>query len=238
MGHDPGEFHAPLSAGPVLIATVAWIIAFAGHAPSAHASRSFGDTLVVPTGKAIKVDGVLSDGEWSDADTLQIRAGPEWHVQILVKHDDKALYVAFSNLVHRKAERYPEILMDVAGDGGSAWRADDWWFHASYHDCTGQSAYDIYKLQACSEPHGWYANNFPLAPGQAVEFRISLGLVGLRTREGASERVFRMAFDLTDSVTDPPELRRYWPLSATIREPGTWSRARMAPASSGTGRSR
>src|SRR5579864_6914141 len=62
----------------------------------------------IPTGPAVTLDSVISPGEWDHAAKVQIAVATDWTVTALLQHDDKNLYVAFTNLRHAGAERYPE----------------------------------------------------------------------------------------------------------------------------------
>ena len=191
------------------------------------------DTLIVPAGKRAKVDALARPGEWADADTLEIQAGPDWVVPVFLKHDGEALYVAFSNLVHGREERYPEVLLDVGGNGGG-WDDNDWWLHASQHDCTGQGFYGVYGHTCAQDAQGWYANNFPLSSQRTVEFRISLGFVGLAPGRSGGSRSFGLALAVAESesrsigASQSDERRSFWPRTARMM-PGSWAPARLGP---------
>ena len=213
----------------VVLAFAAWM-SLSQESASA-ATQAFTDTLVVPAGKKAKVDGVARPGEWVDAVTLEIVAGPGWVVPVLIKHDGEALYVAFSNLVRGREERYPEVMLDVAGNRGG-WDDNDWWLHASYHDCTGRGFFGIYGHTCASDAQGWYANNYPLSSGHTIEFRVSLETVGLAPSRSEAYRVFGLALGVAESesrsVVAGAEQRFHWPLTAIMR-PSSWALARLAP---------
>jgi len=191
------------------------------------------DTLSIPAGKKAKVDGLIRPGEWTDAERLEIQAGPDWVIPVFIKHDGEALYVAFSNLVSGSSERYPEVLLDVAGEGGG-WDESDWWLHASHDDCTGRGFYGVYGHTCSQDAEGWYANNFPLGSQHVVEFRISLGFVGLEASRSGTRPPLSLALAVAESesrsiaVGGNDERRQFWPLGATMA-PGSWSAARLAP---------
>ena len=220
---------ARLRAGTLALAV--WMSLSLGDAGAATPARA--DTLIVPAGKRARVDGVARPGEWADADTLEIQAGPDWMVPVLLKHDGEALYVAFSNLVHGREERYPEVMLDVAGNGGG-WDDNDWWLHVSNLDCTGRGFYGVYGHTCAPDAEAWYANNFPLWSKRAIEIRVSLGLVGLSPDRSGALPVFGLALAVAESESRsfgarPGRERRFlWPLTATMT-PGSWAPARLAP---------
>lgn len=196
------------------------------------------DTLVVPIGRKAKVDGWIRPGEWADADTLEIEAGPDWMVRVLVKHDGEALYAAFLNLAHGRDERFPEVLLDMAANGGEAWDENDWCFHVSYHACSGRGFYWAYRNNCYPDGEGWHASKYPLRSDRAIEMRVSFGLVGFATRGSGTFPPFGLALAVADSdqmfgFDKPHESRYFWPPSAS-RSPGSWIPARLAPIPPGS----
>lgn len=205
-----------------------WSPARAAPSPGPALAASL-DTVLIPSGTKVRGDGELGKAEWSDADTFEIRIGPERVVPVLIKHDGKALYVAFSNLpIAKTEERYPELLIDAANDGGVRWGLDDLWLHASYSNCDSRGGFDAYGTAACgTNRYGWSANVFPLAAG-IVEFRVSLDFIGFAAEAPATGRVFGLALE----VTDGSGVRAFWPPGSDAHRPGTWARVRLAPVSS------
>jgi hypothetical protein len=175
--------------------------------------------IELPRGRAPVVDGIISPGEWDDAAMVEIAVEPGWEVPVRVKHDGHALYVAFANLKPGEAERYPEVLLAVRGTRDGAWTTNDWWLHASYQDCEGQGVFNNYQCSP-TKP-GWEANNFPLDPPGAIEFRISFDRIGF---DPADVGEIGVAFN----VTDTREVWSFWPRLATLEDPGSWAPARVA----------
>ena len=213
----------------------AWIAGFSLE----DARAATPDTLVVPIGRKAKVDGWIRPGEWADADTLEMEAGPDWMVRVLLKHDGEALYAAFLNLAHGRDERYPEVFLDMVANGGEAWDENDWWFHVSYADCMGHGFYREYHHNCYPDGEGWYASNYPLRSDCAIEMRVSFGLVGFAMSGSGTSPPFGLALAVADYDQiyalgkTRGEIRYFWPPSAS-KSPGSWITARLAPTPPGS----
>jgi hypothetical protein len=175
--------------------------------------------LDVKHGGTPVIDGVFSSGEWSDANSIQISVEQGWTVQVSYKHDNSALYIAFSNLINKGKKLYPELLLDTTNGKTAAWNSDDWWFHASFNDCEGHGDYSVYTFGdkgSCQKDHvGWKANNYPLNSGGIIEIMIPYAKVGLVHSNG---KTVGMAFDVTDATSK----WYFWPAGAKLENPSTW----------------
>lgn len=176
--------------------------------------------IVIPRGRPAVVDGRAGDREWSDALLLPLEVEAGWTVDVRVKHDGEALWVAFGGL-RDGITRVPEVLLDALHDGGNTWGEDDWWLHASYQDCTARGHHNDYG--DCTPEHPWLiATN--LSDGdrypELMEMRIPFNRTGL-----AVGRTVGIAFN----VTDTQRVWRFWPREAQMGSPGSWAAARMAP---------
>ena len=78
--------------------------------------------IQIRQGTAVEIDGKLG-AEWNDAGSLVLEVEPGWSATIRYKHDGTHLLFAFEQLGRGEEFRYPEILLDVAGDGGMVWEA-------------------------------------------------------------------------------------------------------------------
>jgi hypothetical protein len=178
--------------------------------------------LEIPYGRAVKVDGVLSAGEWDDAAPVDIAVSSDWVVRVLVKHDASNLYFAFTHLRHSGAERYPEVLLDPASARGSAWRPGQLWFHSSYNLCEGDGAFNLYNrggVFLCAKAKsGWEGNHAPLSGDGVMEIRIALSRLTPPPRAG---QVFGLALD----VTDTQKSWAFWPTDAELARPSSWGAA-------------
>ncbi|HEY6251972.1 MAG TPA: hypothetical protein VI685_18600 [Candidatus Angelobacter sp.] len=171
----------------------------------------------IPTGPSVKLDGVISAGEWDHAVKVQIAVATNWTVTALLQHDDKNLYVAFVNLRHAGVERYPEVLLDPANQKPLIWQKGQWWLHASYNLCESNVKPDEYASCTPSKP-GWDATRFPLR-GNVSEIAISLDKVGLSARSP-----FGIALDVTDTKGQ----WNFWPPAARLTSPFSWQTAILA----------
>lgn len=170
------------------------------------------DIVSIPRGPAITLDGQISQGEWDHAMRVQLTITPEWIVSVLLQHDDRNLYLAFTNLRHNRAERYPEVLLAPANQKPLFWKeGQQWWLHASYNLCESNARPTQYDECAPTKA-GWDATRFPRENGVS-EIAISLDKVGLIPR-----KPFGMALDVTDTKSQ----WSFWPESAKLQVPMSW----------------
>jgi hypothetical protein len=173
--------------------------------------------LSIPHAGAVAVDGTLSPGEWDRAAEMQITVAPDWIVKVLLQHDEKNLYVAFTNLRHNGAERYPEVLLDPGNQKPLLWHeGQQWWLHASYNLCESDTRPNAYATCTPSKS-GWSATRFPLK-GSVSEMAISLVYVHL-----LGEKPFGIALD----VTDTKKQWSFWPNHAKLEFPSSWQTAKL-----------
>lgn len=168
----------------------------------------------IPAGPTVKLDGVISAGEWDGAAKVQIRVADNWIVTALLQHDDKNLYVAFTNLRQANAERYPEVLLDPEQERPLIWQKGMWWLHASYNLCESNVRPDQYEDCAPRKP-GWDATRFPLKEGIS-EIAISFEKVGISPKN---------AFGIALNATDTKHNWNFWPSAANSRSPVSWQTA-------------
>ncbi len=184
-----------------------------------------GSNLDIKRGGTPAIDGVISSGEWSDANSIQIYVERGWSVQVSYKHDDSDLYVAFSNLNNKGRKLYPELLLDMTNRKSSSWNSDDWWFHASFNDCEGRGVYSVYTFGnngSCQKDHtDWIASNYPIGSPGAIEIKIPYSKVGLVPSSG---KTIGIAFDVTDAIRK----WHFWPSGAELENPSTWAVARSS----------
>jgi hypothetical protein len=175
------------------------------------------DGQSIPCGPAIKLDGQMSPGEWDHALRVSINVAPDWIVGVFLQHDEKNLYVAFTDLKHGGGERYPEVLLDPANRKPLLWKeGQQWWLHASYNLCESNARPNQYAECAPAKA-GWDATRFPLKSGVS-EMEISLDKAGLSPR-----KPFGLALD----VTDTKGMWSFWPEAAKINIPMSWRTARL-----------
>src|SRR3989339_198211 len=89
------------------------------------------ETININKGVSISVDGVISPGEWEDANNVEIISAGDKIVKVLFKHDGENMLFAFLDNLASAEWRFPEIFFDVNNDKSTNWFYDDWWFHVS-----------------------------------------------------------------------------------------------------------
>jgi hypothetical protein len=133
--------------------------------------RHSGDSIDVMYGAAVVLDAVISENEWSDANTIQKTIdGKIWTVYY--KESGSDLYIAYDY----PGENMVDIFIDVNHNGGTTPQSDDLFFHSSLADWekfgTGYDWCDDYI-----DPNGWEVavddNYFQR------EFRISYEKLGI-----------------------------------------------------------
>ena len=178
----------------------------------------------ITRGTPITIDGKAAGAEWADAQSLSIETGPSWRVDVRYKHDGTALLFAFSNLAsaRRDAFRYPEVVLDIAHDGGPMMGPDDFWFHASFRDCASSAGVNDYK-SCVPEATSFSANNYVSqdAAPELIEIAIPFAKLGLQ----AGEKTIGIAFDVTDTMAT----WSFWPRHAQLAIPATWGAATIVP---------
>lgn len=175
-------------------------------------------TLQIPRGAPAIIDGNIAPGEWSDAGTLLMQLEDGREIPVLYKHDGANIYFAFQKLGSDKQAVFPELLFDPANQKGSGWQRGQLWLHASFKDCEGNGAYNVYRVDGksnCSkEKPGWWSNNFPLDQAQTLEMKVSFAKLSL----GPEQKRLGFALDLTNTR----DLWVFWPQTAKLESPRTW----------------
>ena len=166
----------------------------------------------------LKIDGVISPGEWEDARTAEIAIAADWTVRVFYKHDETNLYFAFTNPINPAGlEMYAEVFLDLNNDKSASWKQDDWWLHAGHGECDGKGTHSTWEN--CSpEKIGWSANKYSMNPPGAMEFRVEYEKLGLVPGE---TKTIGIAFNLVDGYSIPPA-RHFWPASVQLDNPSTW----------------
>lgn len=174
------------------------------------------NTIIIKKGNSILVDGKIAEGEWNDADSVQITIDSEHVVTVYFKHDGIDLYFAFTNLMGSgSTQRAAEIEFDLDNNKSSDWDSFDWWFHASNSDCDAKGQYFVWD-NCQSTRSGWKANNLPLnQENDTIEFAISLAKFEI---DLLNEDTIGIAFNVGDAYDNIA----YWPSTAVIESPSTW----------------
>jgi len=167
-----------------------------------------------------QIDGVISENEWINTDTVKIQRSKEWQIDVLTKYDSEYLYILFIDLVQDTSQLIAEVFIEACDNNGEKWDTNTLWFHASYSDCFESGKY--FEWSNCSKTKiDWGANNLPYQnDNDNIEFRIELAK--LRTYSiYTKDNCMRIAFDVGDKFDNIS----LWPESATIARPTTWGYA-------------
>jgi hypothetical protein len=180
----------------------------------------------IPRGRAILVDGFKSPGEWTDASITQFSVAPGWYIRVFAKHDAEYLYFDFEGVTHGGKRLFPEILLDPRNVKSAEWQKGQWWLHVSNNLCEGNGAPNIFekhgKFQCAHIKPGWDGNNPPEAHTELIEIKISFSKLGVQFSPGMK---IGLAFNATDATGNAAQDSYYWPASAKIDSPKTWSTA-------------
>jgi hypothetical protein len=158
--------------------------------------------VVIRSGTSVAVDGINSEGEWTDADSVIIHGSLP--VTVHFKHDGANLLFAFTGF-SRRITRVPEVLIDVDNTKGLFWEQNHWWFHASGSDCWSAGRYNAYDTCVRETV-------------EMFELSIPLETIGLTA---GSNTVVGIAFDVTDTSREWD----MWPTGAQLGVPRSWGEA-------------
>lgn len=185
-------------------------------APNVHSQG----TIDIPFATTPSVDGVVSPGEWIDANSKPIVLGSGDKVSVLFKHNGQSLFFAYQGNLE-SAIRFPEILLDVLNNKSTEWDENDWWFHASATDCEFQGDHSTYTN--CEvEKTGWRAAPNMTQGGDAtdtIEIEIPFALIGIDAAK------LPATIGLSLEVTNTFSAWEHWPSTAAIDDPSTWGNA-------------
>ncbi|TAH41608.1 MAG: T9SS type A sorting domain-containing protein [Bacteroidetes bacterium] len=177
--------------------------------------------IIIKEASSVNVDGIISAGEWADADSIQIDISASAKVTILFKHDGTNFNFAFLNNLESSNIRFPEILLDVNNDKSASWMSDDWWFHVSATDCESNTAPNDYSNCLLVQP-GWLGvNNFNSGPPltDTVEIQIPFTKIDFLSQ---STDTIGISFDVTNTFN----AWNFWPSSGVnSSNPSTWGTA-------------
>ncbi len=176
----------------------------------------------------VSIDGTLQNAEWQHAHRAVIPVNASDSVSVRYKHDNTAMYFAFTGKLESANALFPEILTDAANVGGASWSNGQWWLHVSATDCEHNGAYGIYNDCKLIQP-GWEAGpNFTAgAPvTDTVEIKIPFTKVGFNT---ATMDTMRIAFVATNTAN----VFMLFPASANRHQPATWAKATFSKIPAG-----
>ncbi len=177
------------------------------------------ESIEIPFGNPINIDGGFSYNEWSEADSIKInlQTGPK--ITVFYKHDNTNLYLAYcSNIYSLYNVRCPEALFDINNDKSNEWMNDDWWFHVSATDCYSQGKYGDYSTCKLVQPD-WEANNLVDSNFRdTIEVIIPFTTLGIETNGVVKTGICFLG-------TDTHNMWEYWPIGANKSNPNTWAEA-------------
>jgi hypothetical protein len=181
------------------------------------------ETIKIPCGKEVVMDGHINGEEWSDANSisLSIMAGTN-EVVVLMKHDGEHLNFAFLGNLESSQIRFPEILIDANHSRSTAWESDDWWFHVSATDCESKGKHSDYST--CKETKPEWIGIPNMSGGSTVvdtiEIQIPLSYIGVSIEKDTK---IGIAFDVTNTW----DSWEFWPNDADMDSPATWATAEL-----------
>ena len=163
-------------------------------------------TVDIPIGAEPQLDGVIDNREWSDAASRVIVLEDGEQITVWVKHSAAHLYVAYTGLSGSGQQLVPELLLDMQNDKSSQLDDNDWWF------------------QATATPEGWRVSPWT-TDTNVVEMAIPYETIGLLPGE---TQPVGISFAVLTVTVDGRELRHFWPGTAVLDSPQTWSTAQTA----------
>lgn len=211
-----------------MAATVNFLL-WAGYGDGVSAAPQ--DALAIPLGPQATIDGTLSAGEWSAADSIRMvfedALGRPVTADVWVMHDGEALQVAY-RLDRADAEFgfAPELFLDTDNDRASTLRPDDWWLHLSASDCAVSGRYNDYAT--CTANADWETGPKPSARPvgtRAFEMRFPLSRLSLAAggRFGLGICVQHATWVSGEWVV----ARAFWPEGGSPDRPATWRAAQL-----------
>lgn len=168
----------------------------------------------------VTVDGILTASEWNNAKSIMIPVNTTDNIEVKFKHDNTAMYFAFSGKLESAQALFPEILTDAANAGGTAWKSGQWWLHVSATDCENEGGYGVYNNCKVTQPDWTGAPNFDMTPPNTdtVEIRIPFSKVGFNI---ATQDTMGMVMMVTNTAT----IFKLYPQTADRNVPSTWAKA-------------
>jgi len=182
------------------------------------------ETLRIPAGQPVVVDGVLGDADWKRSAKAVIDAGPDWKILVRGKHDAKNLYLVFTGVKHGEQRLFPEVLVDTTSRRPRKWERGVFWFHLSNNLCEGDGEHDVYQrngvFQCAHTKPGWDGNNSPAKDSDVVEVRISFDKLRIAYHSGLK---LGLSLEVTNASGDASQTWSFWLRSATLNDPSTWA---------------
>ncbi len=179
-----------------------------------------GQSLIIPSGSSVTIDGIFTIQEWQDANQLNLSINSTKSTKVFCKHDGNALLVAFVNNLQSGGLYFPEIMIDADNNKGSSLSMNDWWFHVSATDCEFNGQYGNYNNCMAVRPNWKAEPNFQLTSSvytDTVEISIPFSTLGVNTLDSIG-----ISFLLNNFQT----FKRL-PLTSNHLDPSTWYAAQL-----------
>lgn len=174
--------------------------------------------LFICSGNTPLIDGIVSPGEWNDANHSTILL-PNDSVVVHYKHNGDSLFLLYYGPLESSNVLFPEVLLDIRNNKTATWDSTDWWFHVSATDCYFNGQYGNYS-GTCQPDHPAWSGfpNFAAGPPytDTVEIAIPFSTPGISTGD-----TIGLAFDVTNTASN----WKYWPSGASRNNPSTWGTA-------------
>ncbi|MFC2111140.1 T9SS type A sorting domain-containing protein [Bacteroidota bacterium] len=166
-----------------------------------------GDTIVVPYGSNVTIDGIMSGGEWADASTVNISSIGG---TVYFKHTATHLLVAFTDL--NGYSMSSGIYVDKLNNEGVTPQTDDIWIHGSAGPFEFHGTGTAWQQ---GSPANWTYNNT-----NDNEYSIDLSKIGVSLD---SNNILGVLFSFLDWSTTSAEIT--WPTggNSNLANPSTWA---------------
>ena len=169
----------------------------------------------IPFGTSVTADGLLSDGEWDDAESVVLDLGND-ALTILFKHDGENLNFAYEGNITANI-CFPELCFDPNLNLGDSWQSDDSWFHVSATDCHNQGDPEVYDDCMLVQPDWLAAPNYQ-NNGIILFMEIQIPFQKISSTLSSFDEL-----NLTFGCNSPLGSYSLWPESAEILSPETWT---------------
>ena len=179
--------------------------------PDSQAHAELAPEIIVPIGSNLDFDGVCTQDEYGDAQTIELGTLAE---TVYLKRDDSYLYVCFRGLAGGN-DSAAVLYLDRLHDGGQEARVDDYRLSITNSGVTGSSIGDNASGYTDTTLTGWQAMHNTFAFGfWSAEFRVHRN-----TFFDWGDEV-GMAFGRSLGGDG-----RMWPETAVFNQPDTWTHA-------------
>lgn len=187
----------------VTIMVSAVVLAINGSVTGGIPIASGNGSIDVRNGTIPTIDGIISSGEWSDANFVTITQ-PSNTVTVYFKHVGTDFYVGFTYYM------WCEVILDISDNSGTAPQTDDYILHAcaSLYEVRGTGSGWGNAVAA----NGWTAS---CGSGPDTEFCINYSKIGINA--GIPKTIGIMFLTNINMATD-----HCWPASASYTDPSTW----------------